>query len=53
MAQTMRLASFGLFFIFVGLRWPSLAAVGLRGLSWASSGPKMGVVCVVQPADKS
>src|ERR1700678_924475 len=29
--------SFGLFSIFVGLRGPSLAAVGLRGLSWISS----------------
>src|ERR1700678_2434619 len=29
--------SFGLFSIFVGLRRPSLAAVGLRGLSWISS----------------
>ena len=43
MAQTTRLASFGPFFIFVGLRWPSLAAVGLRGPSWASSGPKRGL----------
>ena len=60
-AQMMRLASFGPFFIFVGLHWPSLAAVGLcwpllaavglRGLLWASSGLKMGVVGVVQPAD--
>src|ERR1700678_2306936 len=28
-----------------------LAPVGLCGLSWASSGPKRGVVIVVQPAD--
>src|SRR5271168_1413253 len=34
-------AFFHLCFIFVGLRWPSLAAVGLRGPSWASSGPNM------------
>src|ERR1700679_4319207 len=31
--------SFGLFSIFVGLRRPSLAAVGLRGLSWISVAP--------------
>src|ERR1700678_2738925 len=31
MAQTTHLASFGPFFIFVGLRWPSLGAVGLVG----------------------
>ena len=31
MAQTTHLASFGPFFIFVGLRWPLLAAVGLCG----------------------
>ena len=31
MAQTTRLASFGPFSLFVGLRGPSLAAVGLRG----------------------
>jgi hypothetical protein len=35
----------------IGLRWLSLAAVGLRGLLWVSSGQKMGVVGVVQPAD--
>jgi len=29
----------------------SWACVGLRGLSWASSGPMRGVVDVVQPAD--
>src|ERR1700678_4065357 len=36
------------------LRGPALAflaAVGLRGLSWASSGPMRGVAGVVQPAD--
>ena len=32
MAQTTRLAPFGPFFVFVNLHWPSLAAVGLRGL---------------------
>ena len=44
MAQTTRLASFGPFSFFVGLRWPLLAAVGLCGPLWASSGPTMGVV---------
>ena len=33
----------------MGLRWPLLAAVGLRWLSWASS--YVVVVVVVQPAD--
>jgi hypothetical protein len=32
MAQTTRLTWFGPFFVFVGLHWPSSAAVGLRGL---------------------
>ena len=32
MAQTTRLASFGPFSVFMGLHWPLLAAVGLRGL---------------------
>src|ERR1700678_3264721 len=36
MAQTTRLASFGPFSLFVGLRRPSLAAVGLCGLWWIS-----------------
>src|ERR1700678_2574513 len=36
MAQTTRLALFGPFSLFVGLRRPSLAAVGLCGLSWIS-----------------
>ena len=36
MAQTTRLASFGPLSLFVGLRWPSLAAVGLCGLWWIS-----------------
>src|SRR5271168_5026453 len=36
MAQTTCLALFGPFSLFVGLRGPSLAAVGLRGLSWIS-----------------
>src|ERR1700678_2418176 len=31
MAQTTHLESFGPFFIFVGLHWPSLAAVGFVG----------------------
>ena len=35
----------------LGPFFSSLAPVGLRGLSWASSGPKRGVVSVVQPAD--
>ena len=31
MAQTTPDPSFGPFFVFVGLRWPSLAVIGLRG----------------------
>jgi hypothetical protein len=38
-AQTTRLASFGPFSLFVGLRRPSLAAVGRRGLSFRLCGP--------------
>src|ERR1700678_3371479 len=35
----------------LGPFFSSLAPVSLCGLSWASSGPKRGVVSVVQPAD--
>src|ERR1700678_280459 len=44
MAPTTQRALFGPFFLFIGLRWALLAAVGFYGLSWASSGPTMGVV---------
>src|SRR5271168_1698325 len=38
MAQTTRLASFGPFFVFVGLCWPALAAVGFCGPALAFGG---------------
>src|SRR5271168_1776054 len=47
MAQTTRLASFGPFSLFVGLRWLLWAFVGLHGCRPRQRG---GVVGVVQPA---
>ena len=53
MAQTTRLASFGPFFIFVGLHWPLLAIIGYCGFSWACIGlrwPSLATVGLHWPA---
>ena len=44
MAQTMRLASFGPFFVFVGLCWPLLAIIGYSMATVGFRGPALAFI---------